>query len=47
MIVEILLEVCGLYMDRGAELTLVNVNFDFKGCVGEEEEEMFRVKWMR
>ena len=31
---EILLEVCGFYMDTGAEHNLVNVKFDIKECVG-------------
>ena len=46
VVVEILLAVCGFYMDRGAELTLVNGNMDFKECVG-EEEATFHVKCMR
>ena len=46
MVVELLLEVGGFYMDRGEGLTLVNGNINFKECVG-EEEEMFYVKWMR
>ena len=46
VVVELLLELGGFYMDRAEGLTSVNWNINFKECVG-EEEEMFYVKWMR
>ena len=34
VVVEILLEICGIYIDRGAKHNLINVKFYIKECVG-------------